>query len=70
MTAMRERIKALETHVGDDAESGLRGDVALLNKKFDRIIERFTSSEKRMAALVGGGIAVVWMIEHFHVLSQ
>ena len=66
---MRERIKALETHVGEQPKSGLRGDVLLLFEKFDTIMERMRSSEIRIGMITGGGIVGVWMIEHFHLFG-
>ncbi len=70
MTAIRERIRALETHVGDDEESGLRGDVEHLKSKFEQILDRIGASEKRMAAIVGGLIVLGKIAEIFFPLHK
>ncbi|MFA6959952.1 MAG: hypothetical protein WC205_04275 [Opitutaceae bacterium] len=56
ITAMRERLIRIETIVGDEADSGLRGDMKIL-------FERLRQIEVRMYMAVGGGMVVVFIIE-------
>lgn len=53
---LRERLIKVETIVGDDGESGLRGDMKIL---FDRLRQ----IEMRMYMAVGGGMVIVFIIE-------
>ena len=53
---LRERLIKVETIVGDDGDSGLRGDMKIL---FDRLRQ----IEMRMYMAVGGGMVVVFIIE-------
>ena len=63
MSEFRERLTAVETLVGKEPTSGLRGDVADLRDKADRILDRLSGQERRMAVLVGGILVVGRLVE-------
>lgn len=54
MNQLRERLTTVETLVGPEPASGLRGEVGELHVKFDRILERLNTLDKRVALIVGG----------------
>ncbi len=54
--AMRERVVKLETIVGDDATSGLRGDMKNVFKRLNQI-------EVRMYMAMGGGMTLVYVLD-------
>ncbi len=53
---LRERLIRAETLIGDDSESGLRGDMKML-------FERLRQVELRMYMAVGGGMVIVFIAE-------
>jgi hypothetical protein len=62
---MRDRLTKLETTVGTSPEEGLRNDIAEIKANIGQLFDRLSASERRMAMMVGGGVVVVWVIEHF-----
>lgn len=53
---MRDRLMKVETIVGDDADSGLRGDMKIM-------FERLRQIETRMYLAVGGGTVVLFILD-------
>ena len=59
-----ERITRLETTVGQDEKSGIRGDITKLNDNQDKIFDRLREMEKRAYMIIGGAAVLLWIIEH------
>ena len=59
-----DRITKLETTVGDDRDSGIRGEIQDIKKAQETLFERLRNMELRGYAVGGGVIVVIWIIEH------
>ena len=59
-----DRITKLETTIGDDRESGLRGELHDIKESQKTLAERMRNMELRGYAVGGGVIVIIWLIEH------
>lgn len=65
VTRLENIVTRLEVIVGYASTDGLRGDIKKLEDNIDKVIERIAVAEKKFAAMLGGGLVIVWMIEKF-----
>lgn len=62
MSNDERRFTKLETLVGEDPQSGLRGEIAKMDKNIGTLFSLFRGLERRILVAMGAGVVVLWLL--------